>query len=413
MTLQNQAKQGEDSSAKAAAETQSTVSTGSGIRGEVASMVPMLPSAPLSVNQATAAPKPAAAAEALPAYLKAFRPIGTFYLSYSAQTTDSGINKTTDSNSFQLKRGYFGADVDLNSYLTARFVGDITLDSLGDVKVRAKYIYGKFHWKGNDVITAPYMEFGLAHMPWLDYEEAINGFRMQDTMFTERNSVFNSADVGVIVGSDLGGTMSSDYKSKVDNHYAGRYGSWQLGVYNGGGYHAAEANTNKVVEARLSLRPIPGAVPGLQFTMFGLVGKGNKAPTASGFVPDWKDGVGMISFQSRYFTFTGQGLLGIGNQGGTALEANGTSAHQSGFSVFAAVHIPTPHFGQQVSIIGRVDEFNSNTRIYNDLQRRYITGFAWHMFKSNIWLADYQRTEHSLSTLEGEDRFQITLQTVF
>ena len=113
VTLQNQAKQGEDSSAKAAAETRSTVATGSGIRGEVASMVPMLPSAPLSVNQATAAPKPAAAAEALPAYLKAFHPIGTFYLSYSAQTTDSGIDKTTGSNSFQLKRGYFGADVDL------------------------------------------------------------------------------------------------------------------------------------------------------------------------------------------------------------------------------------------------------------------------------------------------------------
>jgi hypothetical protein len=27
------------------------------------------------------------------------------------------------------------------------------------------------------------MEFGPAHMPWLDFEKVINGFRMQDTMF--------------------------------------------------------------------------------------------------------------------------------------------------------------------------------------------------------------------------------------
>ena len=250
-------------------------------------------------------------------------------------------------------------------------------------------------------------------MPWLDFEEAINGFRMQDTMFTERNSIFNSADTGVLVGSDFGGSMRSDYKSNVDSKYAGRYGSWQLGVYNGTGYHAVEANTNKVVEARFSLRPAPSVIPGLQFSIFGSVGKGNKAPTARAISQTGKSGIGMASFESKYFTFTGQGYLGIGNQGGTALESNGTSAHQNGFSAFASVHIPTPHFGQKISLIGRLDEFDSNTRIYKDLKRTYITGIAWHMHKDNIWLVDYHITEHSLSTLKGEDRLQITLQTVF
>jgi TolA-binding protein len=419
--LQKQAKRTEESTATAASQVQGTTSAGSNIGSQVASMVPMLPPASPSMNPSAAAASatPPAAAQApaakseVPSWVKGFKPIGTFYLSYQAGTKDSGTQQTTNYNSFQLKRGYFGADVDVTPYLTSRFVGDITLDSTGDVKVRAKYLYGKFHTKGNDVITGPYMEFGLAHMPWLDFEEAMNGFRMQDTMFLERNSIFNSADMGVLVGSDLGGTMSSDFKSKVNSHYAGRYGSWQVGIYNGGGYHAAENNSNKAFEARLSIRPVPSALPGLQVTAFGVVGKGNKAATGTTPPPDWKSGVAMISYESQYFTFSGQGYLGDGNQGGSALDSTGSAAHQTGFSVFASAHIPIPRHGQKVSILGRMDEFNSNTRIYNDLQRRYIAGFAWHLYKDNICLIDYEHLSHSLSTLAGEDRVQATLQTVF
>jgi hypothetical protein len=122
----------------------------------------------------------------------------------------------------------------------------------------------------------------------------------------------------------------------------------------------------------------------------------------------------MVSYESKYFTFSGQGYIGTGNQGGSALQSDGiTSAAQKGFSVFASVHIPTPHFGQKISILGRLDEFDTNTSIYNDLQRRYIAGVAWHMYKENTWLVDYQRTEHSLSTFSGENRIQVTLQTAF
>jgi hypothetical protein len=346
----------------------------------------------------------------LPAALKGFHPIGLFYISYQNGTAYSGVpGKTTGYNFFQLKRGYFGADVDITSYLTARFVSDITSDSTGDVKLRAKYMYGKFHWKGNEAISSPYMEFGLAHMPWLDFEEAINGFRMQDTMFLERNSIFNSADIGVLVGSDFGGSMGSDYKSKVNSHYAGKYGSWQVGVYNGGGYHATEQNKNKVLEGRVTVRPVPSRVAGLQFTAFGIIGKGNQATNP----PDWRVFDGMVSYESQYFTFTGQGFVGRGNQAGTAVNSDGTGAVQRGFSAFAAVHIPTPKIGGKISLLGRADEMNTNTAVYNDIKRLYIAGVAWHFYKSNIWLIDYQRTNHSVSTIPGEDRAQITLQVGF
>jgi hypothetical protein len=414
--LEAQAKPAGNGTGEFSAETQPSLRSGSRVVGEVASAAPMIPVAPKQQASAKAISKPSAEKVELPAALRGFKPIGLFYLSYQAGKQYSGVpDETSSYNWFTLKRGYFGADVDITSYLTSRWVGDVYQDSTGDWKVRAKYLYGKFHWKGNTALTSPYMEFGLVHMPWLDWEEAMNGFRMQDTMFLERNNVFNSADVGVLAGSDIGGSMSSDYKKDVNSHYAGRYGSWQVGVYNGTGYHAAEQNTNKVFEGRLSIRPVPDHVAGLQFTVFGVVGKGNKAVTTSGVVPpDWNGVNGMVSYESKYFTLTGQGWSGTGNQAGTVYQPGGTvAAGEKGWSVFASAHIPTPHFGEMVSIIGRYDEFNSNTSIYNDLQRRYIAGVAWRFYKSNTWLLDYQRLDHSVSTIPGEGRIQLTLQTAF
>lgn len=374
---------------------------------------PPVSSVAASAAQSTAGDesKPPAPKSELPAALKSFKPIATFYLSYQAGSKYSGSpNTTVNYNSFLLKRGYFGAEMAVTPYLTGRFVSDVTLDSTGDVKLRAKYMYAKFHWKGNEIITNPYMEFGLAHMPWLDFEESINGFRMQDTMFIERNGIFNSADIGVLVGSDLGGSLSSDYKSKVNSRYAGRYGSWQVGVYNGGGYHAAEKNTNKVFEGRLSLRPAPDIVPGLQFTVFGVIGKGNVARTNGMELPDWKSFNGMVSYESQYFTFTGQGYFGTGNQGGSALQPDGTSADQRGFSLFASARIPTPRWTEKISILGRFDEFNTNTRISSDVQRRFIVGVSFHLYKSNILLIDFERLNHSIQTIPDEKRGQVTMQ---
>ena len=54
-------------------------------------------------------------------------------------------------------------------------------------------------------------------MPWLDFEEHINNFRMQDTMFMERNGLFNSADVGVMAGGNLGRHDVDDYQKNVSN----------------------------------------------------------------------------------------------------------------------------------------------------------------------------------------------------
>lgn len=121
-------------------------------------------------------------------------------------------------------------------------------------------------------------------MPWLDYEEHVNWYRCQDTIFIERNSTFNSADFGLTFVSLLGGEMSEEYQRKVNNKYPSRYGSMAFGVYNGGGYHASEKNENKVLEGRLTVRvrPLPDIIPGFQLSYFGITGKGNKEEEPTG-----------------------------------------------------------------------------------------------------------------------------------
>ena len=88
-----------------------------------------------------------------------------------------------------------------------------------------------------------------------------------------------------------------------------------------------------------------------------------------------------------------------------------TAADNKGFSIFAAVHLPVSR--GKVTLWGRTDTFNGNTEMYSDIIRLYIAGLAWHFYKSNTWLFDYQRTNHSVSSNPKEDRVQITLEVGF
>ncbi|NOZ93756.1 MAG: hypothetical protein GXP47_03310, partial [Acidobacteria bacterium] len=228
--------------------------------------------------------------------------IGTLiYASYQDGRAYEGVpGKTSRENRFVIKRAYLNIKMDIAPNLQARVTPDIHQDSTGDWKTRFKYVYGKFHWQRLGFVGKPSVEVGLAHMPWLDWEEAINGFRMQDTMFLERNHIFNSADLGVLFGGNFGGELSEEYRHEVNHHYAGRWGSFQVGIYNGGGYHAVEQTSNKAIEGRISIRPVPDSLPGFQATAFGLTGKGNALSE-----PDWSLAALMLSYESSRFVVTG------------------------------------------------------------------------------------------------------------
>jgi hypothetical protein len=341
--------------------------------------------------------------------LKGFKFGLLWYLSYQngeIGDTDNG----TGYSQFAIKRGYFRVTKEFFPWFAAHMTFDVTtvkdpeesgddpnnLD--GSIALRIKYAYGKFNLPDFAFFTKPYFEVGVVHMPWLDFEEHLNWYRCQDTMFMERNGLYNSADIGITFTSLFGGEMPKEYQEKVNSHYAGRYGSMSAGVYNGGGYHASEKNQNKALEGRLTIRPLPDIVPGLQVSYFGITGKGNKDTK-----PDWTVNNGFVSFEHEYVALTGQYYWGKGNQKGD------DENERDGYSVFAELK---PH--KKFSIIGRYDFFDPNTDSDTDKEnKRYIVGAAYHLDKQhkNMVLLDYDHVDYdSQSGISDDKRIQLTLQ---
>lgn len=328
-----------------------------------------------------------------------------WYLSYmSGEGADVGgsAGDGENRNRFAIKRGYFRVTKTLMPWMDAHMTFDVTqakdddssLD--GSVAVRIKYAYAKFKLPDAAFFTRPFVEAGIVHMPWLDFEESINRYRCQDTMFIERNKTFNSADFGLTFVSLFGGQMSDEYQKKINSHYPGRYGSMAFGVYNGGGYHASEKNENKVFEGRLTVRPLPDMVPGLQFSYFGLTGKGNTKDE-----PDWNVNLGMASFEHEYVVLTGTYYDGKGRQDGKDEYA------KDGYSFFTEIK---PH--EKFSVIGRYDFFDPNDKADDDENTRYIVGLAYHIDKphKNMVVLDYDTVNYEDSSRKDDKRIQITLQ---
>ncbi len=276
----------------------------------------------------------------------------------------------------------------------------------GSTAFRIKYIYGKFIAPDIAFLTKPNVEFGMVHIPWLDFEENLNYYRLQDTMFLERNNIFNSADVGLTFTSLLGGYMSDDYQKNVNSAYPGRYGSIQGGVYNGTGYHASEKNRNKVLEGRVTIRPLPDIIPGLQFSYFGINGKGNTAAE-----PDWTTNLAFGSFESEPVVVTGQYYWGTGQQDGS------NDTKKNGYSFFTELKLfnmfkdPINKF----SVIGRYDHFDPDRHVEDDENNRYIAGVAYYLDQphKNMILVDYDTVDYKQPGKSNDKRVQLTLQVAF
>jgi hypothetical protein len=285
-------------------------------------------------------------------------------------------------------------------------------DSTGDWKLRQKYLYGELRPpNAGGVLTEMKGEIGLSHIPWLDFEEALNPYRCQGTMPLERAGVFNSADLGVSLRGNFGGRLANSKEVVGNDHYDGRYGSWHIGVYNGGGYHAGEVNENKPVEYRITVRPLPDYLPGFQASYFGIYGKGNNTSFNSlgkgyfNFSPDWIVHEGFLSYQHPWFILSAQMFATKGNQGGNwinqpapskpiGMRAN--SLWTRGYSIFGDVKIPVKVFNEyRCHAFYRTDWFNADQDEVIAKSAKYtklITGMAFHIYKSNLLLLAFEKT---------------------
>jgi hypothetical protein len=333
---------------------------------------------------------------------------GVYYLAFTAGEDKQG----NEFNRFAINRAYVTLKKDIRPFLASRVTLDAYQDNTGDLKVRLKYLYAQFKFGDAGFITKPEIEFGLVHTPWLDFEEHVNYYRMQGTMFMERVDIFNSGDFGFTFAGYLGGEMDKQYKDEVNSKYAGRYGSFALGAYNGGGYHAGEVNQKKTAQLRLTVRPLPDVVPGLQASFLGIMGTGNTVEddTSRAGVPDWTTNALMLSYEHRLFSVTAQYIMGNGNKGGSRswFDAADDPLDYSGYSLFAELK-PTERW----RLIGRLDSFDPNADVSNDQQSRYIAGVGYDLGSQNVLLLDWDySTSEKAGTLD-ERAVKLTMQVNF
>lgn len=305
---------------------------------------------------------------------------------------------------FLVKRAYLNLSAQINAFLFARITPDVTQDATsGETKYRLKYAYATFSTQRLGFLTNPFVSFGMVQTPWLDFEEKINRYRMQDTLFLERVGLISSADAGVAVGGLFGGEMPAEYQNTVSSAFPGRYGSFVVGIYNGGGYATSEQNTNKPIEGRLSIRPLPDLVPGLQVSYFGVSGKGNT--TAA---PDWTLNSGTLSFESRWVNVLSTLVTGRGNLTGNANNSHGVALDRNGWSGFVEAK-PSPTW----SVIARYDYFKPDTTSLSSPTKRTIVGVAYHVSKGNDLLLDYDELKYDNPAKPTDSRTQLTLQFNF
>jgi len=329
------------------------------------------------------------------------------YVDYSAGEMGLTDNRHQPYNKFSLTRGYLTVTKDVQPWLRMRLTTDImqetkdtTASSTGSYLLRLKYGYGELRPKDLGPFTQVKAEIGMGHIPWLDFEESVNPYRCQGTMAVERAGVFNSADLGASLRSNLGGKLEDAEKNTGDKNYDGKFGSWHLGVFNGGGYSAEELNQNKVVEGRLSLRPLPSVLPGLQLSYFWLNGEGNQIKgnvlngTTLTEIPNYTVNLGMVSYEHPAVTLTGQYFSTQGNAQGDWIAPKGKTLDTNGYSGFARVSAPGAK--NKLSLFGRYDRFNPDAhKQYSDQAAftMWFAGLAYDLSKGNLILVDYEATD--------------------
>jgi hypothetical protein len=325
-------------------------------------------------------------------------------------------------NAFRVTRGHLTVKVRPVDWFGAAVTADTTQDGDGDMKVRLKYLYGIFTAPMETrFITEPSLEFGLEPMPWIGFEEQINWYRAQGSMFMERNGLFNSSDFGVTLSALLGRKLDAPAREVTSPKYPGTWGSLSLGLYNGGGYTAFEKNAAKSFEGRLTVRPAGGYFPYLQASYFGIIGRGNVEKGEDWNPPIWWQHAAMLSFEHRYVTATAQFVTGKGNQRGSYLDWATEVDPLTGDEIIVGIDKVHEYMGASgflelslpwiiSSVIGRYDWFRRE-----DVDRqRIIVGYALHFygFRRNFILIDfdYAIPDKNVEGIEETWEVKVTLQ---
>lgn len=256
---------------------------------------------------------------------------------------DVELHESDGYNAFDVTRGYLDVKGKLSDRISVRFTTDVrpTTDASLDANLTARLEYAYLEAKWTDDRT---FLFGMQETPWLTFEESIDRYRVQGTMFAERE--------GLIPGpSDLGAGLVFKRKS-FEVHG---------GVYNGEGYGRAELDKYKSVQGRGT------------FTVYTSDDDKSRARVSGFYSYGWyaedrprNVGIVMGSYESPHVVFTGQYLSATDNPFVV------TDVERNGLSFFGEARMGETGWAG----LGRVDLWDPDGSRDNDNERRYIVGGA-------------------------------------
>ena len=280
--------------------------------------------------------------------------IGTLtYLQYAAE-----LENRDEYNAFDVTRGYINIAGDIAKNVKFRLTPDvrrITDGQLaGSLGLRLKYGYIEF----DELTPGSWLRFGLHQTPWLDFQEGVNRYRVQGTMFAERE--------GIIPGS-------SDFGAGYLTRLPSQYGEINIGVYNGEGFAEAEVDEHKSVQVRVTIRPLP------RWDGAGTHANGLRASffyDAGWFADDLprRHGIAMVSYEHQHFVGTAEWLAGTRRPSLLTTDTN-----FNGYSVFGELRQGM----QGWAGFGRYESFDPDDHASSNSHRRAIAGVAYWL----VWSA--------------------------
>ncbi len=306
----------------------------------------------------------------LPEWVSRTKIGGKAYLQYRYDLKDG----TEDYNDFSIKRFYFTVKSKLRDDISVRLTQEIRdQDSGYDFHLKYGYLtFKNYFMKGLNIYA------GQVELPWVPYEEHIWGYRVQGTIFPDREHILTSSDRGL-------GLRSKLLDGKIDIHVA---------LVNGEGWHDGEKNKHKDFEGRITLKPFKdaGYLDNLSFSIFGVTGYYDKGEPRDRFIAQ-------AAFKKKDFlTLAGEYLRTRDSRIRRAkrepsLSGIDGTATGEGFGGFFVVNSGILGLSNKFELFGRVDYFDPDEDIGNNSHRRYIYGLGYKFSKRLKFLINNQRED--------------------
>ena len=340
---------------------------------------------------------------------------GLTYLGYTH--TDFKDDAINDTNKFEMRRAY----VQIKAYLLEdpKSYFRVTLDmehvtsdaTAGDYNVRFKYAYLYL----NEILPYTGVELGIAHRPWIDYEEH-NSWFYRDThwTFTEADNsakLSNSADLGF------------NFKTET------KYFASEVGLFTGEGYHNVEDGAGISLEWRATAHILGTKGKDKQTKMtywdasfFGQYNKNNNKYTQASTNQDLVWGGLHTVFNMPSFMIAAQYI----QSQDTMDTPDVYKKAGQGYNAHAVVRFGAE---KQFRVVGRYDAWTPDaaqtgglySKNTDDLTKHtYYGGFVWEQNKNVEWVANiltYDNDEVAGTTVDGAKdngtKYMLTAQVSF